>query len=89
MNMILWLAAGALIGWIGYSTMRLNEGIGKAAAIVLGAMAGLFGGKEIAPFFAGADLVPGGFNPSALFFAVATAALVLVAGHMIHARWGP
>jgi uncharacterized membrane protein YeaQ/YmgE (transglycosylase-associated protein family) len=87
MNIILWLLAGALLGWGGYSIMKLNESIGMLAATTLGAIAGILGGKEIAPMFSGAPLIPGGFSPSALFFALGTAAAVLVALHMVMARW--
>jgi len=87
MNIILWLTAGALLGWGGYSIMKLNDAIGRLAATAVGAIAGVLGGKEIAPLFAGNPLVPGGFSPSALFFAVATSAAILVALHMAMSRW--
>ena len=87
MNTILWLLAGALLGWVGYAALKLNEPIGKTFAMVIGAVAGILGGKLVAPLFAGAELTPGGFSPSALFFAVATSTAILVAVHMGMARW--
>lgn len=87
MNTVFWLVAGGLLGWIGYAAMGLNQTIGKMAAVILGAMAGVLGGKLIAPMFAGATLVPGAFSASALFFALATSAAILVAIHMVMARW--
>jgi len=87
MNTVFWLVAGALLGWIGYSAMGLNETIGKMAAVILGAMGGVLGGKVIAPLFAGATLVPGAFSGSALFFAAAVAAAILVTTHLVMARW--
>ena len=89
MNTFFWLLAGGLLGWIGYSAMRLNEMIGKAAAVILGGMAGVLGGKVVAPLFAGATLAPGAFSASALFFAVATSAAILVAIHFAMSRWWP
>jgi len=87
MNTFLWLLAGALLGWGGYTTMKLNQDVGRTAAVVVGAVAGVFGGKLIAPLFATTELAPGGFSPSALFFAVATSTAVLVAVHMAMSRW--
>jgi len=87
MNTVFWLMAGGLLGWVGYSAMGLNETIGKMAAVILGAMAGVLGGKIVAPVFAGAVLVPDAFSASALFFAAATSAAILVATHMVMARW--
>ena len=87
MNTIIWMVAGGLLGWIGYSVMRLNTALGSVGAVILGAVACILGGKQVAPIFMSVDLVPGGFSPSALFFAVATASAILVAAHMIQSRF--
>ncbi|HXF80269.1 MAG TPA: hypothetical protein VN598_15485 [Usitatibacter sp.] len=87
MNTFFWLVAGGLLGWIGYSVVGLNETIGKMAAMILGAMAGVLGGKVVAPLLVGNPLVAGAFSGSALFFAMATAAVILGASHMVMARW--
>lgn len=89
MNTVLWLIAGAILGWIGYTALGLNEAIGKMAPVILGAVSGVFGGKVIAPLFAGAILVPDAFSLAALFFAAATSATILVATHMGLKRWWP
>jgi uncharacterized membrane protein YeaQ/YmgE (transglycosylase-associated protein family) len=88
MNTTIWLMAGGLLGWGGYSGLRMNESIGRMAAVIVGAISGIVGGKQVAPLFGGgAELIPGAFSPSALFFAVATAVAILVAMHMVLARW--
>ena len=87
MNIMIWIVAGGILGWIGYSAMHLNVSIGKMPAILLGAMAAFLGGKEVAPIFSAAAAAPGGFSPSALFFALATAAAILVAAHMVQGRF--
>ena len=87
MNTFIWLVAGGLLGWIGYSALALNETIGKMAAVILGAMAGVLGGKVVAPLLVGAPLVPAAFSPSGLFLAVATSAVILGVSHMAMARW--
>jgi hypothetical protein len=87
MNTVLWMLAGGVLGWIGFSVMGMNDVIGKMASVTVGAMAGIVGGKLIAPVFIAAVLSPGGFSPSALFFAIATAAAILVAVHLAQARW--
>jgi len=87
MNTFFWLVAGGVLGWIGYSAIGLNETMGKMAAVILGAVGGVLGGKVIAPVFASATLVPGAFSASSLFFAVAASAALLAATHLSMARW--
>lgn len=89
MNTFLWLMAGAILGWVGYTALGLNETIGKIAAVILGAMAGVLGGKVVAPLFSNSVLVPEAFSLAALFFALATSAAILVATHMGMKRWWP
>ena len=87
MNTILWLVAGGIMGWIAFSVMGMNSALGKMASVVIGAMGGVLGGKLIAPVFTATELSPGGFSPSALFFAIASSAAILVAVHLMQARW--
>jgi len=88
MNIVMWLLAGGMLGWIGYSYMGFNKERGMMVSAVLGAIGGVVGGKMIAPMFTAAAAVPGDFNASALFYATAVAAAFLFAGNLIHNRWG-
>lgn len=84
----MWIMAGGILGWIGYTYVGFNEGRGMIVSSVIGAIGGVVGGKMIAPMFAAAGAVPGDFSMSALFFAAAVAAAFLFAGNLIHNRWG-
>jgi uncharacterized membrane protein YeaQ/YmgE (transglycosylase-associated protein family) len=87
MNLVIWILAGALIGWLGYSYLHFNEARGKMISIVIGTAGGVLGGKLLAPIFTAAPPT-GEFSLAALFFAAALAAAFLAAGNLVHNRWG-
>jgi len=88
MSILLWMLAGAAIGWIGYAILDFNEGRGQLVSIVIGVVGGLLGGKVLAPMFTAATVVPGDVSAAALAFAAGTAAALLAAGNFIENRWG-
>ena len=49
MNIMMWILAGGILGWVGYSYMGFNEGRGMVVSSVIGAIGGVVGGKMIAP----------------------------------------
>ena len=56
MNLLLCLLAGAAIGWIGCSVLKLNAARGLFFSAVIGAIGAYFGGRILAPVFvSGAD----------------------------------
>jgi uncharacterized membrane protein YeaQ/YmgE (transglycosylase-associated protein family) len=87
MNIAIWMLAGAILGWVGYSFLGFNEARGKLVSIIIGAVGGFFGGQMVAPMFTAAA-VPSDFSLSALFFAAAVAAAFLALGNLVHRRWG-
>jgi uncharacterized membrane protein YeaQ/YmgE (transglycosylase-associated protein family) len=88
MNIAVWMLAGGILGWAGYSLWGFNEGRGVKVSVIIGALGGLFGGKVIAPIFITAGAVPGDFSMPALFFAAAVAAISLAVGNLVYDRWG-
>jgi uncharacterized membrane protein YeaQ/YmgE (transglycosylase-associated protein family) len=88
MNIAMWMLAGAILGWVGFTYMRFNEQRGMMISMIIGAMGGLVGGKMIAPMFSAVQAVPDAFSSSALVFAVAIAAAFLAAGNLIYNKWG-
>jgi uncharacterized membrane protein YeaQ/YmgE (transglycosylase-associated protein family) len=88
MNVVMWMLAGGILGWVGYKFLDFNERRGMVVSIIIGAVGGFFGGKIIAPMFTAAAAVPADFSASALLFAAAVAAAFLAAGNLIHNRWG-
>ena len=88
MNIAMWILAGGLLGWAGYSFLGYNEERGVKVAIMIGIAGGFLGGKVIGPMFGASAAMMGDFNGSALFFAAAIAAAFLFVGNVVHNRWG-
>ena len=90
LNIILWVIAGGVAGWLSCSFMSLKEKRSLTTSIALGMFGGFLGGKLVAPMFGGESAVnPGDFNPWSLFIALASAAAVLIISSMIQARYKP
>jgi uncharacterized membrane protein YeaQ/YmgE (transglycosylase-associated protein family) len=88
MNIFIWLLAGGLLGFLGYSLLRLNVERGKMVSIAIGAVGGFIGGKMIAPVFTAAAAIPSDFNMSALIVAAIVATAFLALGNLVQNRWG-
>ena len=87
MNMLLWIAAGALTGWVAFAAVGLNRARGPWVSALIGAVGGFIGGKAVAPVFV--SLPPGGeLSMPVLMIATALAAAALAAGDLVHERWG-
>ena len=88
MNIVMWMLAGGILGWVGCAFLGFNEERGMVVSVIIGTVGGLFGGKLIAPMFTAAVAVPEAFSLSALFFAAAVAAAFLAVGNLVGKRWG-
>jgi len=88
MNIVMWMLAGGVLGWVGYKFFDFNEGRGMMVSVIIGIVGGFFGGKIVAPMFTAAAAVPANFSLSALFFAAAVAAAFLAVGNLVYNRWG-
>ena len=90
MNIVVWILAGAAIGWVGYALLNFNEYRGIAVSVVLGAAGGFFGGKILTPMLTSPAPtgIPDGFDLLALFTAAASAAAFLAVGNLVHKRFG-
>lgn len=87
MNVVLWLLAGAAVGWLGYSAFHLNLARGLVVSAIIGVGGAFFGGHVIAPLVASSD-VAGAFNLLSLVVASASAMLCLSASDMFYERFG-
>ena len=87
MSIVLWILAGALLGWIAYHFLDMSPGRGQPVSLVIGAVGGVLGGKLVAPLFVAAS-VPESFSGATLAIAVLVAAVVLYAGSFVYNRWG-
>lgn len=90
MNIVIWILAGATIGWAGYALLNFNEFRGVVVSVVLGAAGGFIGGQVLTPMLTSPAPVgiPAGFDSLALFIAAASAATFLMIGNLVHKRFG-
>lgn len=88
MNIVMWMVAGAALGWAGYAVLHYNESRGMLVSMVIGVMGGVAGGKLVTPMFGVIDSIPEVFSMAALICALASAAVVLFVGDKVHARFG-
>ena len=86
--MVLWLLAGAVIGWAGVRLIGINAHRGTLISIVIGTIGALIGGQMVAPLMSSSPIVSGDFNIHALFIAVVSAAACLAIANMIENRFG-
>jgi uncharacterized membrane protein YeaQ/YmgE (transglycosylase-associated protein family) len=89
MNIVIWMLAGGIIGWLAFSAMGFNESRGKMVSVGVGAFGGVLGGKMVAPMLIAAPAVPSdAFSWGSLFIAFAVAASLLAIGNTVQNRWG-
>lgn len=88
MEILVWLAAGGLVGWLSYSYLGFNEARGVAVTMVIGAVGALAGAKLIAPIFMAATTPSSELSLPLMLFALGAAVVSLVLGNMLHRRWG-
>ena len=87
MNIVMWMVAGAALGWAGYAVLHFNEARGMLISMIIGVAGGVAGGKLVAPMFGVIDSIPEVFSMAALICALASAAVVLFVGDKVHARF--
>lgn len=88
MNIAMWLVAGAVLGWIGFTYLKFNEERGPMVSAIIGGIGGVIGGQLIAPMFTAPPAVVGAFSMAALIFAGVVAAAFLAVGNLVHHKWG-
>ena len=88
MNIVTWILAGGVLGWIGYAYLGYNEDRGVMVSTLIGGAGGFLGGNLIAPMFSTAPAVAGDFSAAALIFAAACAGAFVLLGNIVHKRWG-
>lgn len=88
MNIALWLIAGALAGWIGYTVVRANKERGMMVSVLIGSVGAFFGGNVLAPMIGAAAGTPNVLNLYSLVVASASAAACLAIGNLLSDRYG-
>ena len=88
MELVLWVAAGAVLGWLAIAKLGLNEARGTIVSVVIGAIGGIIGGKLIAPMLGAVAAVPGELSMAGLLVVMASALALLALGNLVHNRFG-
>jgi len=88
MDIVTWILAGGILGWIGYTYLGYNEQRGMMVATIIGSAGGFLGGKVVAPMFSAAPAASADFSAAALIFAAGCAAVFVLLGNFVHRRWG-
>ena len=87
MNIAIWILAGGILGWIGYSILRANENWGMIVSIIIGVVGGFFGGNVLAPMLGATTDTPNDFSLFSLVIALASAAACLAIGNLVSNRY--
>ena len=88
MNIVMWMLAGGIIGWVGFAYLGFNEKRGMIVSVIIGMVGGLLGGNVLAPMFGAAAAVSGDFSLNVLIVALASAAACLAIANTVHSRFG-
>ena len=76
-NFILWIIAGALIGWVASIIMRTNNRQGLIADIIVGIVGAFVGGYFLSPLFNVGTINEGDFSIPALLVSLGGAVILL------------
>lgn len=77
MNFIIWLIAGAFVGWLASVIMRTNERQGLLIDIVVGIVGAFLAGYFLSPFFGVATINQNVFSIPALLVSLLGAVILL------------
>jgi uncharacterized membrane protein YeaQ/YmgE (transglycosylase-associated protein family) len=87
MNVVIWMVAGGVVGWLACTLLHLNVSRGLVVSAVIGVASAFFGGHVLAPIFGAAAAEAGTFSPFALLVAAATAIGCLTISDMMYERF--
>ena len=88
MNITMWVLAGGVLWWIGYTYLKANEERGMAISIIIGMLGGFLGGKVLAPMLGAVTDATNDFSLFAMTIALAGAAACLAIGNLLSSRFG-
>ena len=88
MNIAMWVLAGGMLGWMGYTILRANAERGMVVSIIIGVVGGFFGGNVLAPMLGAATDTPNDFSLFSMVVALASAAACLAIGNLLSNRLG-
>jgi uncharacterized membrane protein YeaQ/YmgE (transglycosylase-associated protein family) len=77
-NFLIWIIAGAVIGWVASLIMRTNSRQGLIADIIVGIVGAFVGGYFLSPIFNAGTINQGDFSIPALLVSLGGAIILLV-----------
>jgi len=77
-NFIIWIIAGALIGWVASLIMKTNNRQGLIADIIVGIVGAFLGGYFLSPLFNAGTINEGDFSIPALLVSLGGAVILLI-----------
>jgi uncharacterized membrane protein YeaQ/YmgE (transglycosylase-associated protein family) len=83
MNLIAWLVAGGVVGWLASLSMKTDAKQGVLIDIVIGAAGAFVGGYFFAPMIAGSAAVAPGFAVTPFVVSVFGAVAALIITRML------
>ena len=85
MNVVMWVLAGGVLGWLSYMFLNAIGAWGAVVSIIIGAVGGLAGGNVFAPML-GAVRETNEFSMFSMVIALASAAGLLALGNLVSRR---
>lgn len=85
MNLVIWLAIGAVIGWLGSLVLKSDPEHGVFMNVVVGIVGALIGGWLVGPLVGAVPATRGAFSPAGLLVSLLGAVLLLALFNL--ARW--
>ena len=76
-NILIWIVAGAVIGWVASIIMRTNSRQGLIADIIVGIVGAFVGGYLLSPLFNAGTINQGDFSLPALLVSLGGAVILL------------
>lgn len=86
MNFIIWLIAGAFVGWLASVIMRTNERQGLIIDIVVGIVGAFLAGYFLTPFFGISTINQNNFSMPALLVSLLGAVILLAIVRLFNTR---
>ena len=87
-NFIIWIIAGALVGWVASLIMKTNNRQGLIADIIIGILGAFVGGFILSPLFNVSTINEGNFSIPALLVSLGGAVILLVIYKLIRRNIG-
>jgi uncharacterized membrane protein YeaQ/YmgE (transglycosylase-associated protein family) len=84
MNFVLWLIAGALVGWVASIIMKTNGRQGLVLDIVVGIVGAFLAGYFLTPFFGISTINQNNFSMPALLVSLLGAVILLALVRLVN-----